>query len=512
MKPAVVAAIATVLLPAMAHTQQPPPGEAACARLASTLKLPDTKVTASHAVAAGRFMAPGASRTAASQAYADLPAFCRVELTLRPSPDSDIESEVWLPQSGWNGKFQEVGNGAWAGSIQYGALAAALRRGYAAASTNAGHTGEDASFALGHPEKLIDFGSRAVHETAVQSKRTIGVFYGRAAQLSYFNGCSGGGRMAFQEAQRFPADFDAILAGAPGYDRVNQSVQMLMNAKATLDHPESMIPSSKYPAIHRAAISACDEADGLKDGLISDPMRCHFDPGVLQCKGADRADCLTAAQVAAAATIYAGVKNPKTGDEIFPGLEPGSELQWGGPAGGPAPLAVGSDLFKFVVFKDPHWDFRTFDLARDYPAVHQIDSLDLSPTSPDLASFAGHGGKLLVYHGWADQNVAPRSSVKYHARLVETIGRQRVDESVRMFFAPGMAHCGGGEGPNTFDALTALEQWREQGRAPTEIIASHLTADGRIDRTRPLCPYPQVATYKGTGSIDQADRFFCATH
>ena len=502
------AATAALLLPTMFYAQQPSADAAACARL-TTLKWPNTKVTATHAVAAGQFAVPGGSGAAATQGFADLPAFCRVELTLTPSPDSDITSEVWLPQSGWNSKFQQVGNGAWAGSIQYGALAAALRRGYAAASTNAGHTGEDASFALGHAEKLIDFGYRAVHETAVQSKGTIAAYYGRAAELSYFTGCSGGGRMAFQEAQRFPTDFDAVLAGAPGYDRVNQSVQMLMNAKATLDHPGSMIPPSKYGVIHRAAVSACDAADGLKDGLISDPLNCHFDPKVLECKGADAADCLTSAQVAAAIKIYAGVKNPRTGTEIFPGLEPGSELQWGGPAGGPAPLAVGSDLFKYVVFKDPHWDFRTFDLARDYDAVHQIDSLDLSPTSPDLKSFAARGGKLLIYHGWADQNVAPRSSVKYYAKLVETISEKRVNDSVRLFFAPGMAHCGGGDGPNTFDALTALEQWREQGKAPTEIIASHLTND-RVDRTRPLCPYPQVATFKGTGSIDQADSFLCA--
>jgi feruloyl esterase len=504
------AAISALLLPIMIHAQQASVDMAACARLAATLQLKNAKVTAAHAVAAGGFTAPGASGAAGSRAFGDLPAFCRVELTLTPSSDSDIQSEVWLPQSGWNGKFQEVGNGAWAGSIQYGALAAALRRGYAAASTNAGHTGEDASFALGHPEKLIDFGYRAVHETATRSKETIAGFYGRPAQLSYFNGCSGGGRMAFQEAQRFPADFDAILAGAPGYDRVNQSVQMLMNAKATLDHPDSMIPPGKYPVIHRAAISACDAADGLKDGLISDPLSCRFDPQVLGCKGADAADCLTSAQVAAARKIYAGVKNPKTGAEIFPGLEPGSELSWGGPSGGPAPLAVSGDLFKFIVFRDPRWDFRTFDLARDYDAVHQVDSLDLSPTSPDLRSFAGRGGKLLIYHGWADQNVAPRSSVKYHARLVETMGRQQVDESVRLFFAPGMAHCGGGDGPNTFDALTALERWREQGKAPTAIIASRLTTDGKVSRTRPLCPYPQVPTYKGTGSIDQADSFVCA--
>ena len=326
MKTVTAVALVLVVLPAVFHAQQPPAGASSCDRLAATLKLPNATVTATHAVAAGQFTAPGASGAAASRAYADLPAFCRVELTLTPSPDSDIRSEVWLPLSGWNGKFQEVGNGAWAGSIQYGALAAALRRGYAAASTNAGHTGEDASFALGHPEKLIDFGYRAVHETAVQSKATIANFYGTAPQLSYFNGCSGGGRMAFQEAQRFPADFDAILAGAPGYDRVNQSVQMLMNAKATLDHPASMIPPRKYAVIHRAALDACDAADGLKDGLISDPLHCRFDPRVLECKGGDAADCLTPPQVAAAAKIYAGVKHPKTGAEIFPGLEPGSEL------------------------------------------------------------------------------------------------------------------------------------------------------------------------------------------
>ncbi len=505
-----IAVTCVLLLGAAARAQQPSPDAAACERLATTLKLANTTATSVHAVAAGHFMPPAAEGAATTRSqYAGLPAFCRVQLTIKPSADSDITSEVWLPQSGWNGKFQQVGNGAWAGSIQYGALAEALQRGYAAASTDAGHTGTDASFALGHPEKLIDFGYRAVHETAVQGKGTVTSFYGMAPRLSYFNGCSGGGRMAFQEAQRFPADFDAILAGAPGYDRVNQSVQMLMNAKATLDNPASMIPASKYPVIHRAALDACDAADGLKDGLISDPLNCHFDPTVLTCKGADAAACLTSPQVEAARKIYTGVKNPKTGAEIFPGLEPGSELVWGGPAGGPVPLAVGGDLFKFVVFQDPNWDFRKFDLARDYDAVHTIDNLGLSPTSPDLKAFVGRGGKLLIYQGWGDQNVAPRSTVHYYSKVIDALGRKQVDDSVRLFFAPGMAHCGGGEGPNVFDALTSLEQWREQGKAPTRIIASHLT-NGKVDRTRPLCPYPQAAKYKGTGSIDQADNFTCA--
>jgi feruloyl esterase len=503
-----LALIATVVFPAAFLADGNNTGAAGCERIASSLKLPDAAITAAREVAPGGFQPPGSA--GASPTYKDLAAFCRVELTLRPSSDSDIKSEVWLPAAGWNGKFQQVGNGAWAGSIQYAALASALRHGYAAASTDAGHSGEDASFALGHPEKLIDFGYRAVHETAVKSRAVIEAFYGSAPRLAYFTGCSGGGRMAFQEAQRFPGDFDAILAGAPGYDRVNQSVQMLMNAKATLDRPESMIPKSKYPVIHRAAIEACDAADGLKDGLISDPLHCRFDPKTIECKGDDGPGCLTAAQVTAASRIYAGVRHPKTGADIFPGLEPGSELSWGGPAGGPAPLAVGADLFKFVVFKDPRWDFRSFDLARDYDAVHRIDSLDLSPTSPRLEPFAARGGRLLVYQGWADQNVAPRSTVNYYRRLVETMGQPSVDESVRLFFAPGMAHCGGGEGPNTFDALASLEEWREQGKAPAAIIASHAASDGHIDRTRPLCPYPQMATYKGSGSIDRAENFVCA--
>jgi len=485
---------------------------ATCDSLAASLKLTNAKVSAATAVTAGQFTPPASPGAEAPKPITGLPAFCRVQLTLTPSSDSDIKSEVWLPLNGWNGKLQQVGNGAWAGSIQYGALAEALKRGYAAASTDAGHTGVDASFAMGHPEKLKDFGYRAVHETAVQSKQTITNFYGMAPRLSYFNGCSGGGRMAFQEAQRFPADFDAILAGAPGYNRVNQSVWMLMNAKATLDNPASFIPPAKYPVLHRAALDACDAQDGLKDGLISEPLSCHVDPGVLQCGGgrvlSDTANCLTAPQVEAARKLYAGVINPKTGERIFPRLEPGSELSWGGPAGGPEPLAVGADLFKFVVFKDPKWDFHKFDLGRDYDAVHKIDTLDLSPTSPDLKAFVARGGKLLIYQGWADQNVAPRSTVDYYNNVVKTIGQKQVDESVRLFFVPGMAHCGGGDGPNVFDALTSLEQWREQGKTPASILATHST-NGKVDRSRPLCPFPQVALYKGSGSIDEAANFVC---
>ena len=465
-----------------------------CAHVAATLKLPDTTITSATAVAA----ADG------------LPAYCRIQLTIKPAADSDIKSEVWMPMSGWNGKFQQVGNGAFAGSIQYGALKDALKRGYAAASTDTGHTGTGAAWAAGHPDKIIDWGYRSEHLTAVHSKAAITNFYGVGPKLSYFTGCSGGGRMAFQEAQRYPADFDAILAGAPAYDRGNEAFGFMAKWKATHETPESVIPTSKYPAIHRAALDACDALDGLKDGLIADVLSCRFDPKVLACApGTNNDSCLTAPQVDAVRKLYAGAKHPKTGELIFPGFEPGSELQWTAVTGGAEPLDVGYDVFKYILLQDPNWDPKTFDFARDYDRLHKLDNSALSPANPDLKPFVSRGGKLLIYQGWADPNVSPRSPLMYYDRVVKTIGKKAVDDSLRLFYAPGMGHCGGGEGPNVFDALTALEQWREQGKAPASILATHST-NGKVDRTRPLCPYPQIAQYKGSGSIDQADNFFCA--
>src|SRR5262245_12648123 len=314
---------ALTLAPVVASAQD-------CARVAATLKLTNAKVTAATAVPAGSFTPP-AEGTATPRPITGLPAFCRVQLTLTPSTDSDIKTEVWMPLNGWNGKFQQVGNGAFAGSIQYAALGEALKRSYAAAS---GDTGPGAAWAAGHPEKIVDWGYRSEHLTAVDSKQAITNFYGMGPKLSYFTGCSGGGRMAFQEAQRYPADFDAILAGAPAYDRGNEAFGFRAKWQATQKTPESFIPRTTYAAIHRAALDACDTLDGLKDGLIGDVLSCRFDPKVLECKGgrvlSDPADptCLTTPQVEAVRKLYAGARHPKTGELIFPGLEPGSELQW----------------------------------------------------------------------------------------------------------------------------------------------------------------------------------------
>jgi feruloyl esterase len=480
---------------------------AACERLATSLSLPNTTVGAAQAVAAGKFIPPGRS-AAAAQAAASLPAFCRVALRLAPSSDSDIKSEVWLPMSGWNGKFLQVGNGAWGGSIQYSALGDALRRGYAAASTDTGHTGADASFAMGHPEKLVDFGYRSVHETAVQGKATVAALYGAAPRLSYFNGCSGGGRMSFMEAQRFPGDFDGIIAGAPGYNRTDVAFQTLGMAHATHVTPESFIPASQFPALHQAALDKCDALDGLKDGLIAAPANCHFDPAVLECTGSAGPQCLTKAQVVAAREIYAPVIDPKTGSQISSGLEPGSELQWGAVAGN-QPHPMYNDLLRFIVMKDPNWDYRTLDVSQQLALARKADNGVLSATSTELTPFVSRGGKLLIYHGWSDQNIPPRESVNYYNGVVKTIGKEKATDAVRLFMVPGMGHCGGGDGPNEFDMLAVLEQWREQGQSPAQIPASQVN-EGRVVRTRPLCPYPQIAKYKGSGSIDRAENFTCA--
>jgi feruloyl esterase len=493
----------TALFAMCAHAQHAQVSAAQCAELSSSLKLNDTTVTSTRAVQDGHFMPPAGAR-----AQTDLPAFCRAEMTIAPTPDSDIKAEIWMPLAEWNGKFLTVGNGGWGGSIQYGALADGVRRGYAVASTDTGHTTADASFAIDHPEKLVDFGYRAVHETAVQGKATVAAMYGAAPRYSYFNGCSGGGRQSFVEAQRYPADFDAIIAGAPGYDRTGVAFQTLGMIQATHETPESFIEPEKYALIHDAAMAMCDARDGLKDGLISDPVGCDFDPGVLQCKGGDTKACLTAAQVTAARKIYATVSDPRTGEVLTAGLEPGSELHWGGVAGRD-PHYMYFSLFQHVVFPNQDFDYRDIDVAKHLDRARAADAGILAATSADLTPFISRGGRLLMYHGWADQNIPPLGSVAYYDRVVDTLGKARTEEGVRLYMVPGMGHCGGGHGPNEFDMLEVLEQWRELGHAPAAVVATQ-RENGEVVRTRPLCPYPQVAKYDGTGSIDDAANFSCA--
>lgn len=477
-------------------------GHAASCESLAALELPDTTITLAQAVAAGAF-APGAPANQAA-AYADLPAFCRVAATVTPTADSDIRIEVWLPAEDWNGKFQGVGNGGWTGSIATPALATALRRGYAVASTDTGHVGGSASFALGHPEKLIDFGYRAIHEMTLKGKALTTAYYdATAAERAYFVGCSAGGRQGMKAAQMYPQDYDGIVAGSPGLNWSGRALQTVWVGQAVARAP---FPADKFPALNAAAIAACDSNDGVTDGVIDNPRACSFDPIVLQCSAGETDSCLTPGQVATARSIYADVRNSSTGASVVAGLSPGSETGWGTMAGA-QPFGPGVDLFRYIVFGNADWDFRTLnwdaDLARTAAASADLDALDTN-----LQPFFARGGKIVSYHGWADPQISPGSTVAYYEDVRETLGIDSVLAAYRLFMVPGMAHCGGGTGTDQFDMLTTLERWVEQGEAPDAIEAARVE-QGQTTRTRPLCPYPQTAVYDGSGSTAALENFSC---
>lgn len=489
--------VTTALMVALA------PGRAAAASCdsLSALVMADTTIVSAGVVAAGPFTPPGTAT--AAPAPLNVPAFCRVVGRVAPA----INFEVWMPAANWNGKFQGVGGGGYVGSISYGAMAAALRQGYATASTDTGHSGGDGAWALGRPDLVVDFAHRAIHETTVRAKAIIRAFHDRDARWSYFVGCSQGGRQGYMEAQRYPADYDGIVAGAPAHPWTRLMVSELWVGTAALKEPASQIPPGKYPTIHKAALAACDRLDGVVDGLIENPQRCRFDPAALLCKGPDADTCLTAAQVDAVKKIYAPARNPRSGEKLFAGLPPGSELGWPALAGS-APGRLPTEFFKHFVFNDPDWDWRTFDFDKDVARTDAKLGAILDGAGSDLRAFRARGGKIIAYHGWNDQLVAAESSIDYYDQAARTAGGKPPDDFYRLFMAPGVNHCRGGSGPDTFDAVAAIEGWVERGVAPDRIVASHLT-NGIVDRTRPLCPYPQVAKYTGSGSSDDAANFVC---
>jgi feruloyl esterase len=475
------------------------------------LTIPNVTIRSATLVAAGAFTPPGA------QTAMTLPAFCRIEATAKPTSDSDIKFEVWIPPvEAWNGKFEGVGNGGYSGAIGYGAMATALRRGYATASTDTGHTGDDMKFGQGHPEKIIDWAYRSVHVMTDAAKVIVRDHQGRLPERSYFSGCSSGGHQALSEAQRFPDDYDGIIAGDPANNRIRQTFAFLWSWTVTHTRDgQPILNPAKLSLITKAAIEACDGRDGLKDGLIDDPRRCHFDPSTQLCKaGADESGCLTTQQVDAVKKMYEGVRNPRTNEQIFTGWPRGSEGFGDTPSQSwrtyvmdpPEPMRLG--FFRYFLFHDPNWDWRTIDYDRDLAYAEQKLPF-MQAVERDLTPFRKHGGKLLMYTGWADPVVPPQDTAAYYEAAARAMGgMERTREFFRFFAAPGMGHCGGGPGPNRFDTLTALEQWVEKGIAPDRLIASHETS-GKVDRTRPLCVYPQVARWKGTGSTDEAANFSC---
>jgi feruloyl esterase len=499
---------------------------ASCESL-SALTLSNTTITMAQMVAAGSFVAP-ARGGGPGQALTDLPAFCRVQATLRPTTDSNIKMELWLPAfapastrgfgaagsgSAWNGKFRGTGNGGLGGGagVNASALANGVRRGYATAGNNTGHEG-DSSYALSHPEQIKDFGYRSAHEMTVASKAIIKAFYGVAPKLSYMAEGGGGTIAALSSAQRYPDDYDTIaITGMSSYLTRHTFGQMWV-WQATHKDAASFIPPAKYPALHQAALDACDALDGLKDGIIGDVGRCKFDPGVTLCQTGDTPACLTVPQVEAARKIYAGPKNPRTGEEIYSPLYPGSELGWGQLAGGDAPLGIPVEFFKYYVFRDPGWDYRTrpINFDADVALSNRSEIQPVNAVDPDLRRFFARGGKLLLVDGWADAAVPPKVAINYYNAVVAKIGPGAVKASMRFFMVPGMGHGPGTNGVENFnfDALDLIEQWREKGEAPDQLIVAHFK-DGVETGKRLVCQYPQIAFYKGNGSPEDAKSYSC---
>ncbi len=455
------------------------------------------------------------------------PAHCRVTGLLSP----EIAFEVSLPAK-WNGRFYMIGNGGLAGEAMDdpGRVAqrnAALQLGFAFAQTNTGHdAGKEpgGAFVLSSPQKAIDYAWRAVHLTAIVTRGIAKDYYGKPISHAYWNSCSNGGRQGLIEAQRFPEDFDGIVANSPWVDQTGFTIGAMWNQKALSAAP---VTPAKLALVAGKVMAKCDAIDGLQDGLIDDPRKCAFDPArdVPACgAGADRADCLTAPQAEAIAKVYSGpVSN---GKPFFPGYMPGSEAVatglFGGGAGSswmntivaaqpdrkPADFNLAEGIMRFLVFRPPQadYDYTRFDYDRD---IHLLDdwSRQADAKNPDLSRFRKRGGKLLMTYGWADPILQPTMGVNYYEQALARNG-PGTPGFFRLFMAPGMAHCGGGIGPDRHDSMTAMIDWVEKGKAPDSMVASRVV-DNRVVRTRPLCAYPQVARYSGQGSIDEAARFRC---
>jgi len=475
--------------------QSPSPG--ACERLRS-LPLPRGIVTAATTVVATSQDLPGGSPEA--PASIPLPASCRVLATIRPTPGSDIRIEVWMPEEQWNGKLLGTGNVNWCGGVNPLAMAMGLREYYATAGTDRGtrmcsvedQVPEWVRFA-DYPETLVDYGHRAVHEMTVSAKMLVASYYGTAPIRSYFVGGSSGGGQALMEAQRYPEDYDGIVAGAPTHDYTRFIAAGVWNRAQVA----GVLPTEKRLLLHEAVLEACDSPEQI--GLLDDPRSCQFDPQLLMCSGDDTPQCLTRAQVEAARRMYAGPTNPRTGEVIYPGLERGSERWWPGPNW--------QVYFQYLVHKDPDWTFQRFDLDIDVALGDRVGAAALNAVDPDLRPFVARGGKLIIHHGWADAVLAPQRTISYYEDVVAVLG-DRAGDSIRLFMVPRMSH-GSGPGTDQYNMLAVLERWVEDGVGPDRVLAQHVTGS-RITMERPLCPYPRLARWKGSGSKNDADNFECA--
>jgi feruloyl esterase len=459
--------------------------------------------------------------------------FCRVAGVSQPVPGSRIGFEVWLPKQGWNGRLKMFGNGGYSSALPYAEMAAHVKEGYAVAATDTGHTGEGADFARNNPEAIADWGWRAVHTTIVNAKRVVSEFYGRNARFSYFHGCSTGGHQALMEAQRFPEDFDGIVAGAPGNNRTHLNAGFLwqfVQNQVRGGEPRQIVPARKLAMLSKASHAACKKQNGGADAgglpsdpFLNDPMSCNVDPAAVLCGGAETDECLTPAQVAVVKRMYDGAVNPRTGERIYFGWPAGSEASWSQYWADPQNPAepARADFWRYWAFKDPQWNWQRFDFDADMKRADDQVGGTINAMNANLDKFRRTGGKLIQYHGMADPVVPYADSVVYQQRVVmdqlQTRGFAYLDEATRetaafyrLFLAPGLGHCSGGPGAVPSDLEQAIEKWVERDIAPAFLLGVR-NAGGVAGKgfTRPLCPYPQIARYNGSGAPDDAASFSC---
>jgi len=491
-----------------------------CETLAAT-HLNGASIESAIQVAAGAGIVSG-------EALTGLPAFCRIRGLATPTSRSRIHFEVWLPLSGWSGRIEMLGNGGYSPQIHFSELAALIRTGDAAVATDTGHEGEGLDFGFDNQEAIADWGHRAVHESIQAAKVIVARFYGRAADHSYFAGCSTGGHQALMEAQRYPADFDGLLAGDPGNNRTNLNFGFLWQFLANHpsgDNAKPVLTVEDLKSVSRAVTAQCDALDGVKDGVITDPRQCKFDPASLRCAPGQSVQCLADDKIAALRKMYAGARRSDTGQSIYPGWPVGSEyvegaggwyVYWANPQKPDEPQRV--DYFRRWAFNEPGWDWYKFDWSKGVDAARRKLESAIDATSDDLSAFQAGGGKLLIYQGSADPVVSATDTIAYYQRLEQN--NPNVSRFARLFLVPGMAHCTGGPGATNFtsgtdadhDAGLALRRWVEQGKAPERIIASRYiakTPESGIAMTRPLCAWPKAPVYKGTGDTNDAANFVC---
>jgi feruloyl esterase len=416
--------------------------------------------------------------------------------------------ELWMPITGWNGHFRGTSPNGLGGIINYNAMGVGLTDGFAVASTDTGHEGGDTSW-MQVPDKVTDFAGRAMHETTVAGKALATAYYGTAPKYSYMIECGGGSAAALHEVQKYPADYNGVVVGGHAAHLTRQIFGQLWLWQTTHPNGAAILPASKLAVIHQAVLGKCDMLDGVKDGLLENPMRCAFDPGEIECKAGDGSSCLTTAQVEAARKIYAGPVHPRTNEKIWSPLYRGSELDWSFFSEAPGPIGIASTALR-VIKGDPTWDYRTspVDLDRDVALADRSDLARVNASNPDISEYVRRGGKLILSGGWNNALVPAGAILDYYNRVESTIGVENTRRAVRLYMVPGMIECNGGPGTDTFDMLGIMRRWIEGGQAPNEVMASRVE-HGKVVRTRPLCPYPQAAAYRGSGSTDDASNFVC---